>query len=164
MRHRHFVHLVWATRNRAPLLTQPAASFLAVYFARASQGERAVLLEFGAVRTHVHLLMRLHPMACVSHLVQRLKGGSALHGRTEHGLVIRWHPGYSIDSVNYRSLSDVAAYIASQHRRHPAEVIEGWPHDPLNAERVARARANQFLEMLSKERYASPHRAPRGGS
>ena len=164
MRHRHFVHLVWATRDRAPLLTRSAALFLTAYFARVAQGERAALLEFGAVRSHVHLLVRLHPVACVSRLVQRFKGGSAFHGRTEHGLTIRWHPGYSLDSVNWRSLSDVAAYVAAQHRRHPTEAIAGWPENPGIAERSARARAAHFLELLRKERYDRPTRGPRGGS
>jgi REP element-mobilizing transposase RayT len=164
MRHRHFVHLVWATRDRAPVLTRSAAVFLATYLSRVAQGERAVLLEFGAVRTHVHLLVRLHPLVCVSRIVQRFKGGSAFHGRTEHGLTIRWHAGYSVDSVNWRSLPDVAAYVAAQPRRHPAEAILGWPDDPKSAEQRARQRAAHFLDLLRKERYATLRRAPNGGS
>jgi REP element-mobilizing transposase RayT len=36
-----------------------------------------VVLSLGIVRTHVHLLVRLHPTTSIPRPVQRLKGGSA---------------------------------------------------------------------------------------
>ena len=164
MRNRFFGHVVWATRNRTPILTRDAAQFLADYFTRIAQLEGAILIQFGAVQTHVHLLLRLNPAKPLSLLVQRFKGGSAYIGRTEHGLTIVWHPGYSIDSVTVRGLSDAAVYVATQHTRHPLEAISGWPLDAEHAERDARRNVARLLDSLDKDRYGGSHRGPSAGS
>jgi putative transposase len=164
MRNRFFGHVVWATRNRTPLLTCTAAEFLSDYFARIAELEGAVVIQFGAVQTHVHLLLRLNPAKPLSDLVKRLKGGSAYIGRTEHALTLQWHPGYSIDSVAIRGLSDTAVYVATQHTRHPLEAISGWPLDVEHAERDARRNVARLLDSLDKERYGGDQRGPRGGS
>jgi len=156
MRHRLLVHVVWATRDRAPILTLESVRFLSGYFARICLEEDAKLVQLGAVRTHVHLLIRSHPARSLSRTISRLKGGSAYHGRREHGLVIRWHPGYSLDSVSWRAIRRVGSYIADQHRRHPREAIEGW--------RPGTAHISAFLASLERERYGGEHRLPHGGS
>lgn len=164
MRHRLFAHLVWSTLHRAPVLTLPAMRFLGGYFGRVAADERSAVIAFGGVRTHVHLLVRLHPVTTPSKLVQRFKGGSARIGPRDHGLDIRWHPGYSIDAVQQAGVPRVAAYIATQHRRHPREAIPGWPEDPAGAAARAIRNAEAFLAALDRERYGGEHRRPRGGS
>jgi putative transposase len=156
MRHRLLVHVVWATRDRTPLLTLEAARFLSGYLGRICREEDATLVQFGAVRTHVHLLIRSHPARSLSRTIARLKGGSACVGRREHGLIIRWHPGYSLDSVSWRAIRSVASYIADQHRRHPREAIDGW--------RPGTAHLGAFLSSLERERYGGEHRRPHGSS
>lgn len=156
MRHRHFIHVVWTTRDRAPLITLRAAEFLAGFLARVCREEDATLIQFGAVRTHVHLLIRSHPARAISRIVQRLKGGSSYFGRREHGLDLRWHVGYSVDSVSLRAISAVAAYIAEQHLRHPREQIPGW--------RPRTDHVRPLLESLDAHSHGGPNRRPHGSS
>jgi REP element-mobilizing transposase RayT len=61
MRHRLYAHVVWTTRDRAPLLDARMARFLWRFLRDVARQERAVVLGLGLVRTHVHLLLRLHP-------------------------------------------------------------------------------------------------------
>jgi putative transposase len=156
MRHREFVHVVWATRDRAPLLTLPAVEYLSGYFERICREEDAWLIQFGAVRTHVHLLVRSHPARAISRTIQRMKGGSSYYGSREHGLTIRWHQGYSLDSVCIGCLPRIAEYIARQHRQHPLEAIPRW--QPTTADIPA------LLESLNRERIAGSNRRPHGSS
>jgi putative transposase len=128
MRHRIYAHLVWATRGRARLIDLRAARFLDRFLRDVARQERALVLEVGFVQTHVHLLIRQHPLTIVPRLLQRLKGGSAIVGEKERrtSVPLRWARGYTIESVSRHSLNNARAYVRDQAKRHPLEVIPGW--------------------------------------
>ncbi len=133
MFHRLYYHIVWTTRDRAPLIDAGLARFLGGFLRGVARQERARLLEIGMVRTHVHILARLHPTTDVSRLLQRLKGGSAaIAGKEQHsneGNHLRWAKGYSIQSVSPRNLATVREYLRRQPIHHRAEAIPGWAGD-----------------------------------
>jgi REP element-mobilizing transposase RayT len=126
--HRLYVHIVWTTRRREPTLDAASAVFLAGFLPAVASQERSRLLAFGAVRTHVHLLVQLHPTTSLPRLVQRLKGGSSvISNREGHGRsALRWAKGYSVASVGERALEAARRYVASQAEHHPGEAIAGW--------------------------------------
>lgn len=130
MRHRLFVHLVWTTRDRAPLIDARVAEFLSRYLRDVAAQERTRVVALGMVQTHVHMLQRIHPQSSLTRLVQRLEGGSAAVARKKgHSPVarpLRWARGYSIDSVSPRAVEIVRDYVLAQPEHHPAEAIERW--------------------------------------
>ncbi len=140
MIHRIYCHIVWTTRDRAPAIDAGLARFLCKFLRRVAQQERAHLLETGMVRTHVHLLVRIHPTTDLSRLLQRLKGGSAaLAGKerlSSDGNQLRWAKGYSIHSVSARNVAAVRQYLRKQPERHPRDVIPGWPGDEPEYEAI----------------------------
>src|SRR3989440_6797518 len=75
---RIYCHIVWGTRDRAPLIDAGLARFLCAFLRGVAAQEHARILEIGMVRTHLHLLVRIRPTTDVSRLLQRLKGGSAM--------------------------------------------------------------------------------------
>lgn len=138
MRHRFYAHVVWTTLGREPRIDADLARFLC-RFARPIAGEeRARILEMGMVSTHVHALVRLHPMTDVVRLVQRLKGSSAAVANRERrlppGLQLRWAKGYSLQSVSPRAVPIVREYLRAQPQHHPNERIPGWEGDTPEAE------------------------------
>lgn len=130
MRHRIYVHLVWTTRDRAPLIDAPTAVFLERFLSSVAHQERTQLLALGIVSTHVHLLLRLHPTTVIPRLLQRLKGGSAVVATRECNRPVRqallWARGYNIQSVSEQALERVRAYVDGQAFHHPLEAIVGW--------------------------------------
>ena len=130
---RIYCHVVWTTRHRQPLIDTGSARFLCDFLRAVAAQERARILEIGMVRTHVHLLVRIHPTTALSRLLQRLKGGSAaIAGKERHataGNHLRWAKGYSIHSVSPRSLAAVREYLRAQPLRHPEVAIPGWTGD-----------------------------------
>jgi len=133
MRHRIFFHLVWTTRDRAPLLDLGRAEFLGRYLRTVARQERVQIWAMGIVSTHVHLLLRADPAARLSPLVQRFKGGSStLIGREHIGELaqLRWAPGCNMESVSPSAVEQVRAYVESQAQQHPMEAIAGWPVMP----------------------------------
>jgi putative transposase len=127
MRHQLFVHLVWTTRDREPLIDLRVARFLEPYIRRVAQAERAMVLELGIVSTHLHLLLRISPQTSLPRLIQRLKGGSshlaAVEGHAPRGRELRWSKGYSLHSVSPGALQVVGDYVRHQPTHHPAEAI-----------------------------------------
>ncbi len=108
------------------------AAFLVEALPIIARQERAVILEIGIVRTHLHLLVRLHPTTTIPRLMQRMKGGTSIVANRD-GIAtreLRWAKGYNIDSVNPRGLETVRLYIRNQALRHPDEAIPDWspPH------------------------------------
>ena len=129
MRDRLYVHIVWTTRNREPTIEAPAAAFLARYLRAVARQERAGFHALGIVRTHVHVLLQLHPTTNISRLMQRLKGGSSVLANREGHVgarPLRWAKGYDIESVSPRAHAAVRSYVLDQARRHPDEAIPGW--------------------------------------
>lgn len=139
MRHRLFVHLIWTTRDRAPLIDARVAEFLSRYLRDVAFQERTRVVALGMVQTHVHMLLRIHPQTSITRLVPRLKGGSAsVAGRAGHCQVarpLRWARGYSIDSVSHRAVDIVQDYVLAQPNHHPAEAIEHSSPPPTNPPR-----------------------------
>ncbi len=123
------MHLVWTTRDRARLIDARVATFLQRFLSAVARQERARIVAFGVVQTHLHLLVRLHPTTCIPRLLQRLKGGSAvLANREGHAAraELKWAKGYDIESVSPRVVDRVRAYIDAQPQHHPAEAISNW--------------------------------------
>ena len=127
MYHRMFVHLVWTTRERQPMLDLRAAHFLTDYLPMVLAQERSEALALGIVSTHLHLLARIHPATHLPRLAQRMKGGSALVARRDHQIRFSWAKGYSISTVGERALHVAWNYVTTQHAHHPNEAIVGWP-------------------------------------
>lgn len=124
--HRLFVHLVWTTRGRGPLITVRVADFVNAFLPAVAHQERATVLARGIVATHVHLLLRISPETDIPRLVQRLKGGSsAIADKEKHteGKSLRWAKGYSISSVNRSVVPEVVKYLRNQEAHHPREAI-----------------------------------------
>ena len=133
MRTRLYCHLVWTTLNREPTIDSGYAEFLCRFLRRIAWRERAQVLAIGVVRTHVHVLVEMHPTASVSAVVKRLKGASSSVARREgiggSGRLLRWAKGYTAHSVGPGQLEVVRRYLALQGTHHPEEAIVGWRGD-----------------------------------
>ena len=130
MFHQIYFHIVWTTRDRRRLIDREVAVFLDRVLRAIALQERARILELGMVATHVHLVIRAHPMTTIPRLLQRLKGASSALAGKELGLPagrqLRWAPGYTIQSVSRSMLDSARDYVRNQPARHPHEVIAGW--------------------------------------
>lgn len=137
--HRLYVHLVWTTLQRLPLLTADRARILACYLRATARHHQARVLEVGMVTSHVHVLLQFEPSTALVKLVQALKGGSAtvINREVPAQPPLRWARGYSMHTLGERHVDAVRAYIARQPEKHALERIAGWmdirsPRDEMN--------------------------------
>lgn len=126
---RVWLHLVWATLERKPLLGKTAApkvsGFLTEYAA-----EKGIYMKINYVNAdHVHVLIDLPTAQSIEDVMHLLKGGSS-HWINENALAagkFAWGRGYGAFSVGQSGVAEVARYISEQeaHRRKTfAEEIE----------------------------------------
>ena len=117
---RVWLHLVWATLERRPVLNKQSAAKLSKYLHEYADA-KGIYMKINFVnRDHVHALVDLPTNQTIEDLMQLLKGSSS-HWINEQGLVagkFGWGRGYGVFSVSESAVSEVCAYIANQEEHH----------------------------------------------
>ena len=117
---RVWLHIVWATLERRPLLDKPAAAKLSVWLHDYAK-QKGIYMKINFVNPdHVHALIDLPTNLCIEDMMQLFKGGSS-HWINEENLVagkFGWGRGYGVFSVSESGVSEVCAYIAKQEEHH----------------------------------------------
>ena len=72
-----YLHVVWATWDRMPLITEAIQPRLYAAIAAKCRELKCAPLAIGGIEDHVHLLVRLHTTVTVATLVQQVKGSSS---------------------------------------------------------------------------------------
>ena len=117
---RVWLHLVWATLDRRPLLTKPVAVKLSEYLTDYAK-QKSIYMKINFVNAdHVHVLIDLPTNLSIEALMQLFKGSSS-HWVNEQNLVagkFGWGRGYGVFSVSESGVAEVANYIAKQEEHH----------------------------------------------
>lgn len=122
-----YIHLVWATRCREPLLTPaitPVASKWVVVEAKALGCE---VLALNGTPDHLHLFVRMPTRVSVAHLAKQVKGVSSreLNNALPDGEGFGWQQGYGAFSDSRSHYPRVVAYVEGQQERHARGEV--WP-------------------------------------
>ena len=117
---RVWLHLVWATLERRPVLAKPAAVKLSGYLTQYAS-EKGIYMKLNYVNPeHVHALIDLPTHLCIEETMQLLKGGTS-HWVNQSSLLpgkFAWGRGYGAFSVSHSGVGEVAKYIANQEEHH----------------------------------------------
>ena len=122
---RLYYHIVWATRDRLPVIdeaTEAVVRRVLVFEAR----ERGWLVHgIGVMPDHVHLAISIPPRVAVAEAVRALKSTSShqLARRSEKSEWCGWQGEYGVLSFGERSLEDVLGYLRDQKAHHAADSI-----------------------------------------
>lgn len=124
-----FVHFVWATWNREPLIDSQWQSALQACLAETCHARGGQALEIGGVTDHVHLLARVPATVAVAQMAHDLKGASSHLIR--HCIApetdFRWQGAYGAFSVSPEDVPAVRAYIQNQPAHHAGNTLhENW--------------------------------------
>jgi putative transposase len=118
--HALWVHLVWATKYRQPLIV-PKLKYLLYDQLRDIAQDKGYHLNFiNGVEDHVHLLMEIAPRFSVSDIVKDLKGLSYKWVNDQKIIEehFHWQDGFAAISVSPDRLDTVRGYIRKQERHH----------------------------------------------
>ena len=121
--HRILIHVVFSTKDRAPLLGEPIRPKLFAYLGgivRSLGGEPLIV---NGVVDHVHILFALPPTVTLAEAMQTVKARSShwMRQQTRH---FAWQPGYAAFSVSQSNVVRVRQYIADEAAHHEQVVFK----------------------------------------
>jgi putative transposase len=112
-------HLVFSTKNRAPVIAPPWRLRLHDYIGGAIRGLGGFPEEVGGVADHVHLLIGLKATHCLADVMRELKKASSIWVHKEIGSqMFAWQEGYAAFTVSATARAAVRKYIAGQEEHH----------------------------------------------
>jgi putative transposase len=115
-----YLHLVWGTWDRHPLLTGDRVETVYRAIHHECTGMGAEVIAIGGMEDHVHLLVRVPASLAPSDLVKQVKGASShlvnpVHGRAA---TFRWQGRYGAFSVSRQHVERIRRYVLNQEAHH----------------------------------------------
>ena len=117
----NLLHVVFSTKNRAPLIRN--LELLINNLRGIARNKGIDVLAAGGTQNHVHLLIRLPPVRPVSETMRDLKANSSRYMNETLG-GFAWQDGYAAISVSPSQVPTVRAYIENQERHHARRTFE----------------------------------------
>ncbi len=124
-----YLHCVWGTWDRLPLITPQVERRLYEAIAKKAHELKCDVLALGGIEDHVHLLVRLPTTLSVADLLKGVKGASS-HLMT-HEIAptefFKWQGAYGAFTVSKSNVAAVSDYVLNQKTHHQnRQVIEEW--------------------------------------
>ncbi len=115
-----YIHLVWATWDREPLITPDIERPLHRVIASEVQKMGCTLLAINSVPDHVHLLVRMPSTITIAQLVKQLKGVSShfVNAHLNPKYPFKWQGFYGAFSVSRWDVDRIMGYIRRQKEHH----------------------------------------------
>jgi len=122
---RLYYHLIWATKDRNPLIDDAVWPELRHLFLLTAHKNELKVHGVGGVADHVHLAVSIPPAMAVATAVGRFKGSSSRILSQNLGTDFSWQAEYGVVSFAERHLPSVLAYISDQSGHHATNRL--WP-------------------------------------
>ncbi len=115
-----YYHLIWATKDRHPLITANLEVELHRYLRGKGIDNGGIIHAVGGLEEHVHVVASIPPRIAVATYVGQLKGASSHWVNHIYKLpdYFQWQEGYGAISFGKRALPTVVEYVLTQRERH----------------------------------------------
>jgi REP element-mobilizing transposase RayT len=112
-------HIVFATKDRLPLITRPVEEELYAYLGGILRENEGTLIAIGGMPDHVHILACLRARHSVSTIVRLMKSNSSKWINSRHrNSKFGWQTGYGAFSVSQSQAPGIIRYIRNQKHHH----------------------------------------------
>jgi len=121
-----YVHLVWSTWDRYPLIHPDWEAKLYAVMKAECRGTGSVPVAIGGTADHVHMLVDMPPTLTVADLVKQIKGASSHLVNHELSLArnFKWQGAYGAFSLGKSDVPLVVDYIARQKEHHRDNTLD----------------------------------------
>lgn len=117
-RHELFVHLVWSTWDRLPLLSGEVELAAHREVSRESAALGCHPLAVGGMEDHHHALLAIPPTVAVATVVKEIKGSSSHRSGHSAGCVLPLAGSYGAFSLRRSDVPTARHYILNQREHH----------------------------------------------
>jgi putative transposase len=121
-----YVHLIYSTKNRQPLILPAIEEELRKYHAGILRNLESPMICSEGTADHIHILFRLGRKASIAQVVEELKKSSS-HWIKSKGPPYKdfyWQSGYGAFSVGQSGVADLKRYIANQKEHHRKKTFQ----------------------------------------
>ncbi|MHA4845856.1 IS200/IS605 family transposase [Flavitalea antarctica] len=121
-----FVHVIWTTLNRAPILKRPVRMVLFPFLQKTSEEKGIRVISIQGVEDHLHVLLQLNPAQNLSQVVRSLKHDAAgwLKDTNLLDSELEWQPEFAAYTVSPSGVKQVMDFIANQENYHKTKTLE----------------------------------------
>ena len=125
---RAYYHLVWATKNRAPLIRPEIEPRLYGYLVNKAHELGVRVYAINGWTEHVHLVASIPPKHAVAYVVKRLKGASAFDLNQSGHLDdhFQWQRGYGVLTLGETQRPYAIKYVRNQKEHHQQQTTNSW--------------------------------------
>ncbi len=131
-----YLHCVWATWDRRPLITPALESVIYAAIQAKCHALQSPCQAIGGMPDHVHVLVRLHPAVAVASLLKEIKGSSShlMTHAAQPGEFFKWQGAYGAFTVSQPEATKVMAYIEHQKEHHAGgKLWDEWEQTMIEA-------------------------------
>jgi putative transposase len=120
---RIWVHTVWSTKNREPMLTRQIQSEAFPHIIAKSRDMHVAIDTINGVEDHVHALVKLNPEQSIAWVMQLIKGEAShwINQYCQTSCRFQWQEEYYAVSVSESAVNRVRRYIRRQEEHHREE-------------------------------------------
>jgi REP element-mobilizing transposase RayT len=120
-----YLHLVWATWDRLPLISTNIERRLYRNIESEAIKQRCNVLAVGGIEDHIHLLVTLPSTLAVANLVKQVKGVSShfVNETLKPSSQFKWQGGYGAFTLSRWDVDQIAAYVLKQKEHHASSKV-----------------------------------------
>jgi putative transposase len=120
---RIWVHAVWSTKNREPILTSQIRSEAFPHILAKAKEMHVAIDTINGIDDHVHALVRLNTEQSIAWVMQLIKGEAShwINQNCQPSCRFQWQEEYYAVSVSESTVNRVRRYIRGQEQHHRGE-------------------------------------------
>jgi putative transposase len=117
---RLYYHLVWATKERQPLITSEREAKLYGYIISKANELGTIIHAINGIENHIHVIASIPPKISISDFVQKIKGSSThyINHLSPGEDMFGWQRGYGVFSLGRKQLEQAVIYVKNQKEHH----------------------------------------------
>lgn len=115
-----WIHAVWATKDRAPLIHPSIEQNVLKFIEQQLQQQGCKIEVINGMSDHVHCLFLLNRQKSIAEVIKQIKGSSS-HFINQNNFIplkFAWQTGYGAFSVSESGVKRVFEYIKNQKQHH----------------------------------------------
>lgn len=123
--YRLFYHIVWATKNREPLITPDIEPIIYRFLRTKAIGLGGTVFAINGMVEHVHMVASIPPKIAVATFIGQTKGVTSAKFNQQYvdRPLLYWQESYSVFSFGGKRLPFVINYVEQQKEHHAKQTI-----------------------------------------
>lgn len=121
-----WVHAVWSTKNRMPLIEPRMEQKLFVFLREELKKMGCMVSIVNGMPNHVHCLFGINPQKSITDIIKQIKGSSSHFVNSSNLISVKfsWQRGFGVFGVSHSAVDNVYRYIRNQKQHHQKRSFE----------------------------------------